>query len=545
VAAGAAIGIAESSGSDEHAAGHGHPTNGHPSTNSTKVNSALPDGVVIPMSAAIVAENAKTGHAWWVTTPQNAGDIEGFASQVSAERGDRVTLFVSTKAPQFHVEAYRMGYYQGIGARLVWQSAEVTGVRQPSPALISPTNTIQCRWTPSLTVPIGSTWPPGAYLLKLVGTGGEQQFVPLCVRDDSSKAAVVIQQSVTTWQAYNRWGGYSLYYGNAGGALSYTHAPAGGTYADRARIVSFDRPYDHDWASGAADFVGNEFPVVFHAEKIGLDVTYWTDVDLHVQPQLLANHRMLVSLGHDEYWSQPMRDGAAQALASGVNLAYLGANACYRQIRFEPSAIGPNRHQVCYKSAAEDPMTGQNDALVTVNWAQSPVSRPESQLIGSTYQDIEANADMVIADESSWLLAGTGVTSGQRLANAVRGEFDRYVPNSASPTNLDVVAHSIVPNRDHNYSDVTWYTVPNGGGVFATGNASWVGQLSDSPLVPPNVLPSAEPDVTPTLVRIMENVYSVLGIGPAGLSRPSQGNWRSIYMPGSVSINAPNTQNSA
>ncbi len=545
VAAGAAIGIAESSGSDEHATGQGHPTNRHAATSSKKVNSALPDGVVIPTSAAIVAENAKTGHAWWVTTPQNAGDIEGFASQVSAQTGDKVTLFVSTKAPQFHVEAYRMGYYQGIGARLVWQSAEVTGVRQPSPALVSPTNTIQCRWTPSLTVPIGPTWPPGAYLLKLVGTGGEQQFVPLCVRDDSSKAAVVIQQSVTTWQAYNRWGGYSLYYGNAGGALSYTHAPAGGTYADRARIVSFDRPYDHDWASGAADFVGNEFPVVFHAEKMGLDVTYWTDVDLHVQPQLLANHRMLVSLGHDEYWSQLMRDGAAQALASGVNLAYLGANACYRQIRFEPSAVGPNRHQVCYKSAAEDPMTGQNDALVTVNWAQSPVSRPESQLIGSTYQDIEANADMVIADQSSWLLAGTGVTTGQRLTNAVRGEFDRYVPNSASPTNLDVVAHSIVPNRDHNYSDVTWYTVPTGGGVFATGNASWVGQLSDSPLIPPNVLPSAEPDVTPTLVRIMENVYSVLGSGPAGLSHPSQGNWRSIYTPGSVSINAPNTQNSA
>ncbi len=515
------------------------------SAKSRKLTSTLPDGVVVPTSAAILAENAKTGHAWWVTTPQNAGDIEGFVSQVSATVDDHVSLFVSTKAPQFHVEAYRMGYYQGIGARLVWQSAEVAGIRQPSPALVSPTNTIECQWTPSLTVTIGPTWPPGAYLLKLVGTGGEQQFVPLCVRDDTSKAAVVIQQSVTTWQAYNRWGGYSLYYGNADGELSYTHAPAGGTYNDRARIVSFDRPYDHDWASGAADFVGNELPVVFHAEKIGLDVTYWTDVDLHVQPQLIANHRMLVSLGHDEYWSQPMRDGAAQAVASGVNLAFLGANACYRQIRFEPSSIGPNRQQVCYKSAAEDPMTGQNDALVTVNWAQPPVSRPESQLIGVTYQDIEANADMVISDESSWLLAGTGVTSGQSFAGAVRGEFDRYVPNSSSPTDLDVVAHSIVPNRDGNYSDVTWYTVPNGGGVFATGNASWVGQLSDSPLVPPNVLPSAEPAVTPTLLRIMENVYSVLGTGPAGLSHPSQGNWRAIYTPGSVSVKAPNTQNSA
>ena len=489
LAAGAAVGIAESSGSDKSGSAAGHRTDHRASTTSKKVVSKLPDGVAIPTSAAILAENAKTGHAWWVSTPQNAGDIEGFTSQVSGVVGETVTLFVSTKAPQFHVEAYRMGYYQGIGARLVWQSAEVAGIRQPSPALVGPTNTIECGWSPSLTVTIGPTWPPGAYLLKLVGTGGEQQFVPFCVRDDASKAAVVIQQSVTTWQAYNRWGGYSLYYGNADGKLSYTHAPAGGTYDDRARIVSFDRPYDHDWASGAADFVGNEFPALFQAERIGLDVTYWTDIDLHVRPQLLANHHLLVSLGHDEYWSQPMRDGAAQALAGGVNLAFLGANACYRQIRFEPSAVGPNRHQVCYKSAAEDPLTGQNDALVTVNWSQAPVSRPESQLIGSTYQDIEADADMVIADESSWVLTGTGVTSGQRLTSAVHGEFDRYVPNTASPANLDVVAHSIVPNRDGNYSDVTWFTVPNAGGVFATGNASWVGQLSDSPLVPPNVLP--------------------------------------------------------
>ena len=164
--------------------------------------------------------------------------------------------------------------------------------------------------------------------------------MPFCVRDDTSRAAIVIQHSVTTWQAYNRWGGYSLYYGNTGGALSFTHAPAGGTYADRARIVSFDRPYDYDWASGAADFVGNEIPVIYQAEQLGLDVTYWTDVDLHANPQLLSNHKALISLGHDEYWSAPMRVGAQRALAAGVNLAFLGANACYRQIRFEPSPLG-------------------------------------------------------------------------------------------------------------------------------------------------------------------------------------------------------------
>ncbi len=240
-----------------------------------------------------------------------------------------------------------------------------------------------------------------------------------------------------------------------------------------------------------------------------------------------------------------MRDGATRALATGVNLAFLGANACYRQIRMEPSPLGANRHQVCYKSAAEDPLTGHDNALVTVNWPQPPVSRPESELIGSMYQDIAANADMVVADASSWALAGTGLADGQHLPKAVQGEFDRYVPGGPGPRNVDLIAHSLVPNRGGNYSDVTWYTVPNGGGVFATGNASWVGELSDSPLVPPNVVPAPVPGVTSVLLRIMENVYSVIGAGPASLTHPSQGNWQSIYTPGSASINAPNTDNAA
>jgi hypothetical protein len=486
-------------------------------------------GVSLPVSPAIVAENARTGDAWWVTTPQGAGDIEGYADRVSVQVGEIVTLRVNTKATSFHVEAYRMGYYQGIGARRVWVSGEVPGQRQGPPALIPPTNTVECGWAPSIQMLVDPTWPPGAYLLKLVGATGEQAFVPLCVRDDSSEAAILLMHAVTSWQAYNRWGGYSLYYGNRGGALTFTQDPAGGTYADRARIVSCDRPYSYDWASGASDFVGNELPVVFQAEQLGLDVSYWTDVDLHERPQLLANHRAMFSLGHDEYWSLAMRDGAQSAVHQGLNLAFLGANACYRQIRLELSPLGPDRHVVCFKSAAEDPMTGRDITQVTVNWVQAPVSNPESQLIGSTYQDIDADADMVVTDPGSWVMAGTGLTAGQHLAGAVRGEFDRYVPGPASPPTVDVVAHSPVPNRHGNFSDVTWYTVPGGGGVFATGNASWVGQLADAPLIPPNVLQPAEPGVTAPLLRIMLNVYSVLGSAPASITHPSTGTWRAVY----------------
>jgi hypothetical protein len=519
-----------------------HP---HSASHAPHATTTVVEGLTLPTSPFITEENRRIGQAWWVTTPQVDRGIEGFANQASATIGDTITLFVSTRAAQFHVEAYRMGYYQGIGARLVWSSGQQPGVQQPLPDLMAPTNTIECHWSPSLDITIDPSWPPGAYLLKLVGTTGEQQFVPLCLRDDTSRAAIVIQHSVTTWQAYNRWGGYSLYYGNANGDLSFTHDPSGGTYEDRARVVSFDRPYDHDWASGAADFVGNEFPVLFQAERLGLDVTYWTDVDLHANPQLLANHKALLSLGHDEYWSAPMRDGAQRSLAKGLNLAFLGANACYRQIRFESSPLGENRRQVCYKSAEEDPIAATDPGLTTVNWVNPPVSRPEAELIGSTYQDIEAQADMVVTDPTHWLFEGLGLAAGHVFANTVVGEFDRYVPGGGGPANLDVIAHSIVPNRDNNYSDVTWYTVPGGGGVFATGNASWIGCLSNSPLIPPNVIPDPIPGITEPLARVMLNLYSVIGIGPASRTRPSEGNWRTVYAPGSPSSNAPNTVNAA
>jgi hypothetical protein len=489
-------------------------------------------GVTLPTSAAIVAENARRGDAWWVTTPQAAGDIEGYTDVVSAQVGETVTLRVSTKAPTFHVEAFRMGYYQGIGARRVWTSAEVPGARQPAPALLAPTNTVECTWAPSLTITLDHSWPPGAYLLKLVGATGEQGLVPFCVRDDTSDAAILIMQGVTSWQAYNRWGGYSLYYGNTNGSLSYTQASGGGSYEHRARIVSYDRPYSHDWASGAADFVGNELPLVFQAEQLGLDVSYWTDVDLHVRPAVLANHRALLSLGHDEYWSLAMRTNAEAALQQGLNIGFLGANACYRQIRLEASPLGPDRHVVCYKSAAEDPLTGRDNTQVTVNWDQPPVSKPESTLTGAMYQDIDADADLVVTDPTAWAFAGTGLVAGQRIPGAIRGEFDRYVPGASAPADADIFAHSPIPNRHGNYSDITWFTVTDGGGVLDTGNASWIGQLADAPLIPSNVFSAKVPGVTEHLQRIMLNVYSVLGMSPASITNPSSGTWRTVLHQG-------------
>jgi hypothetical protein len=496
----------------------------HPDTTTTLPAvelTTLDSGVVVPTATWLVAENAKPGTLdWIVNAPQPDHALEGFASQVSAVSGDDVVLHINTIASAVQVQAYRMGYYQGLGGRLIYQSDMVAAGAQPAPVVSVGIGTVTCPWTPTMTLSIDDTWPPGCYLLKLLGNGGQEQYIPLTIRDDASTSAFVLQNSVTTWQAYNLFGGYSLYYGVAGKRQ---------TFANRARAVSFDRPYPQSWASGAADFVGNEYPLLYDLERHGLDLTYWTDVDLHANPSLLGNHRCLFTLGHDEYWSTPMRSGAQTANAAGVNLAFLGANACYRQIRLQPTSVGPNRLQVCFKDAAEDPMATQDPALTTVNWNQAPVNDPESTMIGSTYQSVGAVANMSVTDASSWFFNGCNMTDGQVLPDMIIGEYDRYVPALPGPRNLDVLAHSPIPGQS-NWSDLTYFTPSaTAGGVLASGSAYFVYRLANSTGIPPNVLPAAVPGETDLLLRAMENLYSCFGAGPAGATTPSGGNWSSIY----------------
>jgi hypothetical protein len=185
---------------------------------------------VDPARTQVVVENRRPGTAGWRITRLGAPEaIQGWADQPSAATGQRVRLHVSTTAPRFRVKAYRMGWYGGHGARLVWRSEPVVGRRQPPPTLTPQTNMVATHWRPSLTIPIGPEWPPGVYLLKLVAATG-QRYVPLTVRDDTSRAALVVMNPVTTWQAYNTWGGRNQYVG------------PDGRLETRSRVVSFDRP---------------------------------------------------------------------------------------------------------------------------------------------------------------------------------------------------------------------------------------------------------------------------------------------------------------
>ncbi len=484
----------------------------------------------LPVSEKIIEENNKKGSLGWLLRGnQNSYSpgIEGFVDKVSLENGDILTLYVNTSAPQYYAEIYRMGYYQGLGARLIHRTPKLKGQIQPAPTFTPGINMTECHWNPSRRFGIDDTYVPGYYLIKLVSSQGAERYVPFMVRDDSSKAAIVVQSSVATWQAYNLWGGYSLYGGLPTGALEY-----------RSRVVSFDRPYGPNLdAGGSGDFIGNEYPFVYLVERLGLDVTYWTDVDFHIRPNLLTNHKVLVSLGHDEYWSMPMRLGAQSALAKGVNLMFLGANACYRQIRLESSHIGPYRHEICYKDAAADPEMRTDPSLATgVSWATDPVPWFESNMIGIMYQafqpDGSSPAPMVIKDASSWIFEGTGLKNNASIPGVVGSEFDAYEPSEA-PRNVNLLAHSPIDSvLGPLYSDMSYYSVKGRGGVFATGTAQWVSLLWDgSKKVEDGLHFGIRPAMFP-LTAITKNVLKVFANAPADTVHSSQANWREFYLPG-------------
>lgn len=458
-------------------------------------------------------ENAKPGTtAWVITKPATHEQIAGYANTVSINIGGKVDLYVSTAAPTYTIAAYRMGYYQGKQGRLAWTSATLPGKKQPTCPLVASLRMVECHWTDPVSVQTSpGNWPQGDYLFKLTASTGYQSYIPLTIRDDASHSAYLINNDVTSWQAYNTYGGYDLYQGPT--------ASGGASLANRSYAVSFDRPYAYSAGAGdgAGDFIGLELPVVIMMESLGLDVSYTTDVNVNEHPNLLLNHRVFVSLGHDEYYSLAMRNGVIAARDHGVNLIFLGANAIYRHIRFQSSALGPDRIEVDYKNPKLDPLYGKDNADVTPwAWRDSPNNAPASTILGEMWQCNPVHADMVISDASNWMFAGTGLVNGSHIAGIVGPEFDHYSSSYPSPPDVTVLAKSpVVCDGRHEQANMTYYTAPSGAGVWDTGTIDWVGSIHADCVTCPD---------KGVVTKITANVLAVFGKQPAGQVHPSVAN---------------------
>lgn len=431
------------------------------------------------MSNLIQLENAKTGTtAWQLSSPVSYPnpEIEGYASATSVNRGGSIDLLVNVKdTGTYRIDTYRIGWYGGDGGRLVDSRTGITGVQQTMPSFDS-FGMKSCSWTSpqTLTIPSdASDWTSGVYLAKLTktsGTGnGKQSHIIFTVRDDDRHSDFLFQSAVTTWQAYNDWGGRSFY------------------TATQARKVSFNRPYGASlavqagrtaWAigTGSGEFItnsyalgryhncGSEINMVRWMEKQGYDVSYSTDIDTHLAPSQLLIHKAFIIVFHDEYCSTAMRNGLEAAIAAGVHLACFAANTYYWHVRFEDS----ERTLVCYKQFVNDdpdPLHGTQEE--TDLWAGLPTPRSEAAMLGVSWGGFVATDEpLVITNPSHWFFAGTGFTQDQVITAGLNGEIDVRKPET--PADTVTLCHS--PYQTFGFSDMTIRTVsPHNTLVYAAG----------------------------------------------------------------------------
>jgi len=471
---------------------------------------------------AIQRENARAGtSAWRLTSPALKREIEGYASLTSVIRGQEIAFYIHTQESSYSLTVYRMGWYGGAGARGVYGPVTLRGVSQPMPSMDPRTGLVECAWQDPYRLVVGGEsdqdeWLSGIYLAKLTaGTSGAQAYIIFVVRDELRPSDFLFQSSVTTYQAYNNWGGKSLYDFNSARGRAYK--------------ASFNRPYAISsnpaaaYGNGAGDFLTNnavpltdasspsgwEYNMVRWMERQGYDVTYSTNIDTHADAGSLERHMGWLSVGHDEYWTWQMRAHVEGARDRGVHLGFFSGNVCYWQIRLEPSAITgeADRTMVSYKDDApmHDPYASEELGkrhLTTVRWRDQPVNRPEESLIGVMYDGNPVDGDIVITTPDHWAMSGTGIRAGDKLPRLLGYEADRDFGQAPPGTTILAESPYLFEGQSH-VAHMTSYTLANGATVFAAGTIQWSWGLDDF-----NVPHLRKSSLNPHVQRITANVLA-------------------------------------
>ena len=496
----------------------------------------------------IVAENQLPGVPASTWDISGAGDpgIQGFATDISVNQGQTVSFKINdTNRDAYRIDIYRMGYYQGNGARLVatvnpTQTQLQNAENQPAPLTDRTTGLLDAgNWKDSgswstknaVSVPQGTfDATSGIYFAKVVDTRtGGASHIFFVVRDDTDKSQILYQTSDSTWEAYNDYGGNSLYAGSAPSSDG------------RAYKVSYNRPFNTRGDS-AHDFVFNaEYPMVRWLEANGYDVSYFTDVDSDRNGTLIKNHQVFMSNGHDEYWSGGQRVNVEAARDAGTNLAFFSGNEIFWKTRWESSIDGSGtayRTLVCYKETHANAVIDPKDPPTwTGTWRDPRFSppadggRPENALAGTIFMvnDGATTAIKVPAADGKmrfWRntsIANLSPGSTATLTNGTLGyEWDEDLDNGARPAGLFDMSTTtyngapVLQDYGSTYASgtathhLTLYRAPSGALVFGAGTVQWSWGLDghhDGGTTTPNL----------SMQQATVNLFADMGVQPATL----------------------------
>ncbi|MFL5884842.1 MAG: N,N-dimethylformamidase beta subunit family domain-containing protein [Thermoleophilaceae bacterium] len=475
----------------------------------------------------LLALAAPSARADWDYANIATGDaVDAYTSEVSVLPGGTLHFHVSTApAAPYRIELYRLGPWSGAAPERVACVPSCTrtsaGVPRAKPAPDAATGAVRANWPVTNSFAVPRSWPSGYYVAKVVLQRGAQalsgKLVPFIVRaPSSSTSSILVVAAANTWQAYNNWGGTSLY-------EPRTHAVK----------ASFDRPYESVRVGGQSLFDW-ELPLARFIESQGYDVTYTTDVDVDRDPASLAGHDLVVVAGHSEYWTTGERSALEAARDSGVNLFFAGANSGYWHVRYEDGG----RTIVGYKNQSQgpygpDPQAGT--AEETTFFRSLHPARPECTLIGIAsdggltdppgFDRFVSNAALGHA----WF-AGTGFGPGASLPRSVGYEWDQVIrgctPPLAAGTSQTVLFHTDASGTNGiSQNDSAAYTAPSGARVFAAGTFEFAWGLDGYGL---NASPGRQPP-DPRLQQFARNMLRDLaGAAPGAL--------RSVKSPGSFSV---------
>jgi hypothetical protein len=445
---------------------------------------------------AIVLENTLPGTPSSQWDISGAGDtsIQGFATDISVNRGGTISFKIKTTASAYRIDIYRIGYYQGNGARYITTVMPSVSLPQSQPAPITDPATGLMdygNWAVSASWQVPTNATSGVYIAKLVrtDTGGASHIV-FVVRNDSSTSAILFKTSDEAWEAYNDYGGNNLYSGTGPGD------------SGAAFKVSYNRPFNtrgdtsEDWLFNA------EYPMIRWLEANGYDVTYSTCVDLARSGNLLLQHRLFLSVGHDEYWSGIERTNVETARTNGVNLGFFSGNEIFWKTRWESSIDGSNtpyRTLVCYKETHANAKIDPTPTW-TGSWRDprfSPPSdggRPENALSGTIFMvngPVSDSIQVPAAYGSLRFWRNTSVASlapgtTATFASGTLGyEWDESPDNNFRPAGLiflsstTVSTDPILQDYGSTYAtgvathNLTLYRDPSGALVFGAGTVQW------------------------------------------------------------------------
>ena len=416
----------------------------------TGAGSASPSGG----PGAVARESAKAGVSTWSPLPPTGRphNAEGYSSEVSLYPGQVLHLHVSVRpAGPYQVQFYRLGWYRGKGGRLLaciphCSTRALHGTPQPIPAPDPATGMVRLRWKVTSAFRIPRSWVTGFYVARLAHSGGTST-IPFFVRQPLSQppSRILIVSAINTEQANNAWGGKSLNAFNSTNQTPATH-------------VSFDRPFTGTWYY--------DLPLVRYLETLPrLDISYASDVDIDRDPAELLRHRLVIVVGHDEYWSRRMRDAYESARDKGVNLAFFGGDYGDWQIRYEDN----ERTIVEYRDATADPAPDPADR--TDNFTRLSPPRPQCQILGTQYDPTRPQPEPkrfrinAAAISDPWF-RGTGFDAGG-VFTAHGDEADWAAPAGCLlyPTTTFFTS-TITPD----YAPAVRYRTPSGSTVFAAGS---------------------------------------------------------------------------